>query len=42
MIGDQPSDVAAGEAAGVRAVQFTGGDLASFIRSHVEPLRKAD
>lgn len=42
MIGDQPSDVAAGEAAGVRAVQFTGGDLASFIRSHVESLRKAD
>ena len=32
MIGDQPSDLAAGRAAGVTAHQFTGGNLADFVR----------
>lgn len=31
MIGDKPSDIAAGEAAGIRSVLFSGGNLARSI-----------
>ena len=38
MVGDQPTDVAAAEAAGIRGIRFTGGTLldlvAPLIRSH--------
>jgi D-glycero-D-manno-heptose 1,7-bisphosphate phosphatase len=32
MIGDQPSDIAAGEAAGLTGVLYTGGDLREMVR----------
>jgi histidinol phosphatase-like enzyme len=35
MIGDQHSDIAAGLAAGVKAYQFNGGDLAEFVAPHI-------
>lgn len=36
LLGDKESDVAAGEAAGVRSVLYTGGDLHEVVRSLIE------
>jgi D-glycero-D-manno-heptose 1,7-bisphosphate phosphatase len=33
LIGDKPSDLAAAERAGIRAVLFEGGDLAAFLKA---------
>jgi D-glycero-D-manno-heptose 1,7-bisphosphate phosphatase len=35
LIGDKPSDLEAAKAAGLRAAQYTGGDLAAFVASHI-------
>jgi D-glycero-D-manno-heptose 1,7-bisphosphate phosphatase len=35
LIGDQPSDIAAGRAAGIRSEQFTGGDLHDFLNRQI-------
>lgn len=37
MIGDQPTDMAAAEAAGVRGFRFAGGSLHDFVRQTVLP-----
>lgn len=36
LIGDKPSDLAAAQAAGVRGVLFTGGDLDGIVRGFLE------
>ncbi|HET6183509.1 MAG TPA: HAD family hydrolase [Acetobacteraceae bacterium] len=38
MVGDQPSDLAAAEAAGVPAVLFPGGNLDEFLAGQLGPL----
>ena len=35
LIGDQPSDLAAGQAAGIRSEQFTGGNLHDFLSRQI-------
>lgn len=37
MIGDQPSDMQAAEAAGIPGHLFSGGDLTEFLRPHLKP-----
>ena len=39
MVGDQPTDMQAAEAAGVRGHLFPGGDLAQFVRPLLESMR---
>ena len=39
MVGDQPTDMQAAEAAGVRGHLFPGGDLARFVRPLLESMR---
>ena len=35
MVGDQPSDMEAARRAGVKGLQFEGGDLDRFLREHI-------
>ena len=39
LVGDQMTDLQAAEAAGVRAVQFSGGDLLDFVRPDLHPFQ---
>ena len=37
MVGDQPTDVAAAEAAGIRGIRFTGGTLLDLVAPLIRP-----
>lgn len=39
LIGDKPTDMEAAQAAGIRGILFTGGDLAQFVRSTLNPTK---
>ena len=39
LVGDQMTDLQAAEAAGVRALQFPGGDLLDFVRPDLHPFQ---
>jgi len=40
-VGDRDTDVAAGEAAGLRSLKFSGGNLDDFLAPHIEARRGA-
>jgi len=42
LIGDQPTDLQAAAAANVRALRFTGANLAEFVLPHLSPFTPAD
>jgi D-glycero-D-manno-heptose 1,7-bisphosphate phosphatase len=42
LIGDQPRDLAAAEAAGIAAAHFQGGNLLDFVKSALEQLKSGD